>query len=170
MSRPALFLDRDGVINIDHGYVGHPADFELIDGIFAALRLAAARGYALIVITNQSGIARGYFSQAEYDALENHMRRIFADEGIAFTAIRHCAHLPDADCLCRKPHPGMILDVAREYNVDLSRSVLIGDKASDVEAGRAAGVGRIERIASNASIGAIVADLTDLSQADNPLD
>lgn len=146
MSRPALFLDRDGVLNIDHGYVCRIADFEPTEGVFEALRKAADRSYALIVVTNQSGIGRGYFTQEDYDALEQHMRQLFAAEGVIFTAIYHCPHHPDADCECRKPKPGMFLKAAREHDIDMSQSAMIGDKASDAIAARAAGIRNIETI------------------------
>lgn len=142
----ALLLDRDGVINVDHGYVVQPDCFEVIPGVFEALRQAQTLGYALIVVTNQSGIARGYFDAADYALLEDHMRRIFASEGIIFTAIYHCPHHPDGMCGCRKPLPGMILRAAIEHDLDLARSVLVGDKASDIAAAVAAGVGRSYRI------------------------
>lgn len=151
MSRPALFLDRDGVINVDHGYVSRPADFEVIDGVFDALRAAVERGIALIVVTNQSGIARGYFSQQEYDDLEAYMAALFASEGCALTAIYHCPHGPDAQCSCRKPEPGMILRAAREHDIDLSRSVLVGDKQSDIDAACNAGIPKTERVDANRS-------------------
>ncbi len=145
--RRALFLDRDGVINIDHGYVYRPADFEVIEGVFDALRRAQERHYALIVVTNQSGIARGLFSPVDYQRLEDHMRRLFAAEGIEFTAIYHCPHHPEGQvaafarqCVCRKPHPGMILQAAREHAIDLTRSIMVGDKETDAQAARAAGV------------------------------
>lgn len=157
MSRKALFLDRDGVINVDHGYVSRIADFEPVEGLFDALRTAVADGYALIVVTNQSGIGRGYFTQADYDALEDHMRRLFAAEGVALTAVYHCPHRPEDGCSCRKPAPGMILRAAREHDVDLARSIMIGDKPSDAEAARMAGIGRIELVSPGRSIGRILA-------------
>ncbi|PZO89591.1 MAG: D,D-heptose 1,7-bisphosphate phosphatase [Sphingomonas sanxanigenens] len=148
MSRPALFLDRDGVLNVDHGYVSRPADFEPVDGIFDALRPAVEHGVALIVVTNQSGIGRGYFSQQQYDALENHIAGLFASNGCPLTATYHCPHLPDAGCSCRKPKPGMILRAASEYDIDLDRSAMVGDKTSDIDAARNAGITRTERIDS----------------------
>lgn len=159
MSRPALFLDRDGVLNVDHGYVSKIDDFQPVEGVFDALRHAAARGYALIVVTNQSGIGRGYFSQHAYDMLEAHIRRLFASEGIALTAIYHCPHAPDANCDCRKPQPGMILRAAREHDIDLARSVMIGDKETDAQAGRAAGIPRIELVTPDRSIREIAGGL-----------
>lgn len=159
MNRPALFLDRDGVLNVDHGYIFRIADFEPVDGVFDALRLAAARGYALIIVTNQSGIGRGYFSQGDYDALEDHIRQLFAAEGITLTGIYHCPHRPHEDCDCRKPRPGMILRAAREHGIDLARSMMIGDKPSDAEAARCAGVGRIVLVTADRRIGDIVGQL-----------
>ena len=140
MSRAALFLDRDGVLNIDHGYIFQAEDFEPIEGIFDALRLAAASGYALVVVTNQSGIGRGYFTQQEYETLEAHIQALFAANGVNLTAAYHCPHPPEAGCDCRKPKPGMILKAAREHDIDLSRSAMIGDKPSDIEAAKAAGI------------------------------
>jgi D-glycero-D-manno-heptose 1,7-bisphosphate phosphatase len=147
--RRALFLDRDGVLNVDHHYVSRPDQFEVIPGVFAALRHAQALGYALIVVTNQSGIARGYFTSDEYLALERHMRAVFAAEAVAFTGIYHCPHHPEGSvpsfaiaCSCRKPAPGLILQAAREHNIDLGVSIMVGDKDSDIAAARAAGVGR----------------------------
>lgn len=159
MSRRALFLDRDGVINVDHGYVFRIADFEPVDGVFEALRTAVAHGWAPVVVTNQSGIGRGYFTQAAYDALEAHMRRLFAAERVDLLAVYHCPHAPDADCRCRKPAPGMILRAAREHGIDLARSAMIGDKPSDAEAARAAGVGRIELVSPGRTVADIVSGL-----------
>ena len=150
MNRPALFLDRDGVLNIDHGYVGRPADFEPVEGVFEVLRKAIAYGYALIVVTNQSGIGRGFFTQDEYDALETHIFQLFAEAGCPLTAIYHCPHTQDANCDCRKPRPGMIIRAAREHGIDLSQSVMIGDKPSDMEAAQRAGIKRTEMVITEA--------------------
>jgi D-glycero-D-manno-heptose 1,7-bisphosphate phosphatase len=145
----AAFIDRDGVINEDRAYVHRAADFELIAGSVEALRALRAAGFLLVVITNQSGIARGLFSEADYRELEVHMRERLAAAGVALDSIQYCPHLPDApipqyrlDCECRKPRGGMIRTAAALLNIDTSRSVLIGDRKADVEAGRAAGVGR----------------------------
>lgn len=147
--QPALFLDRDGVINIDHGYVGSVEQFEIVPGIVDVLKAAQERGYLLIVITNQSGIARGYFTAEDYLAVERHMKERFSEQGVSFTAVYHCPHHPDGtvpqlavDCSCRKPMPGLILKAASEHHVDLAHSILVGDKPSDVAAGLAAGVGK----------------------------
>ena len=146
MNRPALFLDRDGVLNVDHGYVGHATDFEPTGGVFAALRTAAIYNIPLIVVTNQSGIARCYFSQNDYDTLQAHIARLFAAQGCPLTATYHCPHAPNAGCTCRKPEPGMILRAAHDYGIDLARSAMVGDKLSDMEAARRAGIAITELV------------------------
>lgn len=161
MSRPALFLDRDGVLNIDHGYVYLPHDFEPVPGVFEALRIAAAHGYALIVITNQSGIGRGYFTQDDYAALERYIFQTFMAEGVQLTAIYYCPHHPDSSCECRKPKPGMIQQAAREHDVDLNRSIMIGDKDVDREAAIAAGVKTFEMVSPTRTIKSVILDLNE---------
>lgn len=136
----AAFLDRDGVINHDHGYIGDAEDFALIDGVPDALRILRDLGFALVVVTNQSGIGRGYYTEADYRRVTDRMRALLAVEGVALAAILHCPHAPDDGCSCRKPQPGMIVQAAAALDIDLARSVLFGDKASDLEAGRRAGV------------------------------
>jgi len=148
IARRALFLDRDGVINIDHGYVYLPEQTEWVPGIFELCAAARERGYQLVVITNQAGIARGYYGEAEFAEYSRWMRAQFAARGLEILAIYHCPHHPSEglgewrrDCECRKPKPGMILRAQRELDLDLASSVLIGDKVSDIQAGKAAGVG-----------------------------
>lgn len=143
-----LFLDRDGVLNVDSGYVGRFEDFRVIDGVFSALRKAQSEGFLLFIVTNQSGIARGYFTEDAYLILESQIQTLFRGEGIEFTDIYHCPHHPDGIvphlsilCDCRKPQPGMILRAAREHCVDLASSVMVGDKQSDIQAAEAAGIG-----------------------------
>jgi D-glycero-D-manno-heptose 1,7-bisphosphate phosphatase len=145
--RPAAFFDRDGVINVDHGYV-HAADrLELVPGAATALRACREAGLLVFVVTNQSGVARGYFEEATLWTFHRHLRAVLAGEGAAIDDLRYCPHLPDAPlpayrraCDWRKPGPGMLLDLARAWNVDLPRSFLVGDKPSDMEAAMAAGV------------------------------
>ena len=151
--RPAAFLDRDGVINEDRGYVHRAEDFRLLPGVVEALQLLG-REHALVVVTNQSGIARGYYTEAQHHALSEHLRTLLRPHGVAIEAIYHCPHHPEAalaqwrlDCDCRKPAPGMILRAAAELGLDLRASLLAGDRAGDVAAGRAAGVGRCFLIA-----------------------
>ena len=145
----AAFLDRDGVINEARAYVYRSADFEFIPGSIDALRALSAAGFLLVVITNQSGIARGLFSESQYRELEAYMRERLAAAGVSLDSIQYCPHLPDAqvpryrlDCECRKPRAGMIRNAAEQLQIDLRQSVLIGDRQADIEAGRAAGVGR----------------------------
>lgn len=147
--RAAAFLDRDGVINIDRGYTVRIEDFEFVPGVFDACRELADAGYALVVVTNQSGIGRGLYTTQEFTALTDWMRAQFAAAGAPLAGVYFCPHHPTeaegeflCDCICRKPAPGMLLDAARELNLDLSRSLMFGDRASDLDAARAAGVPR----------------------------
>lgn len=144
----AAFLDRDGVLNVDHGYVSRAEDFEWLPGALSAMARLQQAGYQLVVVTNQSGIARGYYTEADFDALTGHMRAELRAQGITLAGVYSCPHHPEAtleayrqDCDCRKPRPGMILRAARALGLDLASSCLFGDKPSDIVAGRAAGVG-----------------------------
>ncbi|MEY2537842.1 MAG: D-glycero-D-manno-heptose 1,7-bisphosphate phosphatase [Verrucomicrobiota bacterium] len=134
----AVFLDRDGTIMRDVDYCGDPKNVEVFKNASPALRKLKERGYKLIVITNQSGIGRGYFSEAEYRAVEDEVARQVGDDLI--DATYYCPHLPADGCKCRKPSAEMVLSAAREHAIDLSRSFFIGDKKSDIECGRRAGV------------------------------
>ena len=145
----AAFLDRDGVINVDHGYVHRPEDFIFIDGVFEACRHLQSLGYRLIVVTNQSGIARGYFTEADFHALSEWMRARFREQGVTLDGIYFCPHHPDkglsayrGPCDCRKPAPGMLLQAIHEHGIDPAHSLMLGDKAADMAAAAAAGVGR----------------------------
>ncbi len=145
--RPAAYLDRDGVVNVDHGYVARIEDFEFVPGTLDACRALTYGGFALVVITNQSGIGRGLYSEADYHALTAWMRAQFAAAGAPLAGVYHCPHHPtDAHgifrvaCDCRKPAPGMLLRAAEELNLDRARSILFGDKRSDLQAAQAAGV------------------------------
>jgi D-glycero-D-manno-heptose 1,7-bisphosphate phosphatase len=144
----AVFLDRDGVINVDHGYVHKVEDFCFVPGSAAAMRRLQTAGWRLVVVTNQSGLARGLYSMADYERFTAHLQQQLATSGVHVDALLHCPHLPDAavaayrsDCDCRKPGPGMLLRAARELSLDLAASAIVGDRLSDVQAGRAAGVG-----------------------------
>lgn len=149
--RPALFLDRDGVINIDRDYVHRIEDFEWQPGIFDLARIAQAADYPIVVVTNQSGIGRGYYTEADFQRLTQHMMEGFAREGIRITAIYHCPYHPDAihdhlrhpDHPWRKPRPGMLLAARTDLAIDMPRSIMIGDRLSDIQAGAAAGVGTV---------------------------
>lgn len=147
--RRAAFVDRDGVIVEERGYAYRPEDLALLPGAAAALRALQEAGYLLVVITNQSGLARGLYTEADYEGFTDHMVSALAAGGVRLDAIEHCPHLPDAavaryrqDCDCRKPRPGMLLRAMAALRIDAGASVLIGDRATDLAAGRAAGVGR----------------------------
>lgn len=135
----AFFLDRDGVINADKAYVHKIADFEFVDGIFDACRAAQSRGFIIIVATNQSGIARGYYSEEDFAKLTAHMLGEFEKRGVRIADVFHCPLLDGPD---RKPNPGMFLKARDRHSIDMSRSVSLGDKERDIEAASRAGVVR----------------------------
>ncbi|HYD30785.1 MAG TPA: HAD family hydrolase [Azospirillaceae bacterium] len=144
----ALLLDRDGVINIDHGYVHTRDQFEFRPGIVKLTRLAQDLGYRVIVITNQSGIARGYYTEAQFCDLTAWMRGEFARRGADIAAVYHCPYHRagtgngfDRDSFWRKPNPGMILEAAGAFGLHLGRSIFLGDQPTDMAAARAAAVG-----------------------------
>ena len=139
----ALFLDRDGVINIDHGYVSRIDDFEFVPGVLEFIRRMQERGYLPIVVTNQSGIGRGYYSQEDFEKLTAYMLERMREAGITISRdqVFFCPHTPEEGCACRKPAPGMLLAAKERFGLDMPNSVMIGDKASDIEAAEAAGVG-----------------------------
>jgi D-glycero-D-manno-heptose 1,7-bisphosphate phosphatase len=147
--RPAAFIDRDGVINEERDYVYRIEDFCLLPGAATGLASLQRQGYALVVITNQAGIARGYYDEADFARLSDHMRELLAAGGATLDGVYHCPHHPTAgigplrtECECRKPRPGLLRRAATELGLDLSQSIIVGDKRSDIEAGRAAGVAR----------------------------
>jgi D-glycero-D-manno-heptose 1,7-bisphosphate phosphatase len=143
----AIFLDRDGVINKDHGYVHTVDDFEYIEGVFDACLALKKMGFKLVVVTNQSGIARGLYSEDDFHRLTEWMDWNFADKGVDLDGIYYCPHHSEKglgeyrqDCDCRKPKPGMLNSAAQFLKLDLSQSVMVGDKADDMKAAKAAGV------------------------------
>ncbi|MBK1668152.1 hypothetical protein CKO28_08895 [Rhodovibrio sodomensis] len=151
MSQPAdgraLFLDRDGVLNRDLGYVGSRGRLVLIDGAVAAVRRANAAGYRVFVVTNQSGVARGYFTEDDVAALHAWMRARFQEEGARIDGFRYCPHHPDGvvpayaqRCACRKPAPGLLRGLIEQYGIDPARSLLVGDSERDRAAARAVGI------------------------------
>ncbi|GHA25546.1 D-glycero-beta-D-manno-heptose 1,7-bisphosphate 7-phosphatase [Oceanisphaera arctica] len=148
MTTAAIFLDRDGVINQDTGYVSHSDDFIFIDGVIGAMKQLKQKGYQLVVVTNQSGIARGLFSEDDFIRLTEWMDWSLADRGVDLDGIYFCPHHPTEGsgpetqvCDCRKPAPGMFLEAAQELNINLADSYMVGDKVSDMKAAEAAGVG-----------------------------
>lgn len=135
----ALFLDRDGTINVDYGYVYQADKFDLIDGIIDVCRVAQEKGYLIIVITNQSGIARGYYTESDFHAITQYMKDVFQKHGIHITDVFHCPDLTGED---RKPNPGLFLKAQQKYNIDMAASISIGDKERDITAAKKAGVSR----------------------------
>ena len=147
MSNKALFLDRDGVINHDTGYVHSVRDFKFIDGIFNLCKIAISKRYLIIVITNQSGIGRGLYTLNDFNHLTNWMCDEFAQNDILITKVYHSPYHPiyglgeyKKDHYTRKPRPGMVRIATKEYSLNLSQSILIGDKHSDIQAGQKAGI------------------------------
>ncbi len=143
--KKAVFLDRDGTINVEKDYLVEPEDFEFISGVPAALKKLQAAGYLLVVVTNQAGIARGYFTPQQVENLHRYMVKLLGDE-IDIAGIYYCPHHPTCgqgeyllDCDCRKGKPGMLLEAAEELSINLSASYMVGDKMADVHAGAAAG-------------------------------
>ena len=150
----AVFLDRDGVINVDHGYVSTWEQFEFLPGVPEALRELQDAGYLLIVVSNQSGIGRGYYSEADVASLNQAIaQHLESTVGVTLSGFYHCPHHPTEaegefrrQCDCRKPAPGMIRRAVLDHGIDVKTSLLVGDKDSDIEAGRAAGVAGLFKV------------------------
>lgn len=141
MKTKALFLDRDGVINIDKKYVYKIEDFEFCDGIFELCRYFLAKNYLLFIATNQSGIARGYYKESDFLKLCDYMLKEFVKQDIKIDKIYHCPHLEG--CECRKPKAGMFLKAKDEFDLDMKNSIFIGDNLSDMQAGLNADIGTL---------------------------
>ncbi len=162
----ALFLDRDGVINVDYGFVHRIEDFHFIDGVFEACRKAVAGGYRLVVVTNQSGIGRGLFTEDEYRVLTDWIETRFRAEGASLAAVYHDpthAELGRGDyrrvSADRKPSPGMLLKARDRFGLDLARSAIVGDRETDIIAGRTAGVAHAMLVAPPDTTPATAADI-----------
>ncbi len=142
----AVFLDRDGTLNLDHGYVHEIDDFVFIKGSIDALRKLKKMGYLLVLVTNQSGIARGYFSEDQFLQLTEWMDWSLAEQGVDLDGIYYCPHHIEGkgeyrkDCDCRKPKGGMLKDAIQALNIDPMQSVMVGDKIEDIQAGKSVGV------------------------------
>jgi D-glycero-D-manno-heptose 1,7-bisphosphate phosphatase len=136
----AVFLDRDGVINIEKDYVYKIEDFEFQEGVFEAVKEFNAKNYLVIVVTNQSGISRGYYTNDDFLALTEYMLNEFEKHGAKIAKVYHCPHAPTDECECRKPKPKMFLDAKKEFDIDMDSSWMIGDKEGDIEAANNAGI------------------------------
>ena len=155
MTNKALFLDRDGVINVDKHYVYRVEDCEFIEGIFDLCRKAKQDGYLVIVVTNQAGIAKGKYTEEDYFKFRDYVHAEFVKRGCPIDAEYYCPYHTDAviekyckDSEDRKPNPGMILKAQKDFDIDLSQSILIGDKQSDIEAGKRANVGKLINVST----------------------
>jgi D-glycero-D-manno-heptose 1,7-bisphosphate phosphatase len=171
--RPAAFLDRDGVINVDRGYVFRSEDFEFVTGVFEGSAALQRLGFALVVITNQSGIGRGLYSERDFLALTRWMSDRFEQQSVHIDGVFYCPHHPTEafghyrrECDCRKPGAGLLLRAARELNLDLARSVMFGDRASDLQAAAAAGVPLRYLLGTNGSSRPAPPDAAGLSIAE----
>jgi len=138
----ALFLDRDGVVNVEKNYLYKIDDFELMDGIVDVCRFYEDQGYIIIIVTNQSGISRGFYTEDDFKHLSEWMIEHFKSLGITITHIYHCPHHESIDgaCECRKPEPGMFLEAQKDFDIDMKNSVMIGDNERDIQAAIRAGV------------------------------
>ena len=135
------FLDRDGVINKDIGYLHRIEDFEFTEGCIEALSKLRCDGFEVIIVTNQSGIGRGYYTEADYQSLTKWYLNELTRAGVNVLDVFHCPHTPDDQCSCRKPKPGLFQQAIRKYpNIDLKQSLMIGDKVTDIEAAKAVGI------------------------------
>jgi len=140
MLNKTIFLDRDGVINKDVNYLHKIKECEFIDGIFEACIYFQNIGFKIVIITNQSGIARGYFNENDYQILTNWITLQFNKKSIKLLEIFHCPHGPDSKCSCRKPRPGMLLEAQHKYSINMTNSWLIGDREDDILAANNAGI------------------------------
>lgn len=178
LANRALFLDRDGVINVDFGYVCSPDRTQFVPGIFELCAKASRLGYLLIIVTNQAGIGRGYYTEDDFLRYMEWMRGEFSARGIPISAVYFCPHHPEAaldiyrqECTCRKPAPGMFLQAAHDLDIDMSRSMLVGDKPSDAMAAHAAGVSSIFVLPGDQAVDAmglgerIVTSLDEVTEA-----
>jgi D-glycero-D-manno-heptose 1,7-bisphosphate phosphatase len=137
--RPAAFLDRDGTIIEDSGFIGEPGRVRMLPNVADALKLLAQHGFATVVVTNQSGVARGYFDDDAVRVVNGEVARRLAEDGVALDAWYHCPHL-DEGCDCRKPAPGMILRAVADHDLDLARSAMVGDRGSDIALAHGVGI------------------------------
>jgi len=157
MTSGAVFLDRDGVINVDSGYVGDWDSFVFLPGVIEAMRALCDAGYALVIVTNQSGIGRGFYTEEDFQVLTERMCNELSRHGVSIAGVYFCPHLPEAalpqyrkTCDCRKPKPGLIHRALEELDIDLTRSAMVGDKNSDMQAALTAGIPQRYQVVSGA--------------------
>ena len=148
MKSPALFIDRDGTIikQIDGHYISSIEQIELIENIFPAILMLQNEGYLVIIVTNQAGINKGILSNEQVDEMNQHIIQLLKKQGIEISAVYVCPHKPEEQCKCRKPQPGLLLKAAKEHNIDLENSIIIGDTDKDTEAGLNAGLKKVIKI------------------------
>ena len=140
MSTKTIFLDRDGVINKEVGYLHKIEDFKFIEGVFDSCLYFQSIGYQIIIVTNQSGIDRGYYGESDFHIVNNWMLKQFKNQGIEILDVFYCPHGPESNCDCRKPKPGMFNQARDKHNIDMGDSWMIGDKEADITAANAAGI------------------------------
>lgn len=136
----AAFLDRDGVINKDDGYTHRIDQFEFLPGVIEALKKLQSQGFLLIIVTNQSGIGRGYYSDQDYQLLTQWYLEQLSQQSIKITEVFYCPHTPEDNCECRKPRPGLFNQAIEKYNINVDDSLMVGDKVSDIQAAQSAGI------------------------------
>jgi histidinol-phosphate phosphatase family protein len=146
--RRAIFFDRDGTLIYDTRYLSSPDDVRLLPGAIETLRYFRERGFLLVVVSNQSGIGRGYMTEEQAHSVDARFRELLAEGGITLDGVYYCAHAPGSGCACRKPEPGMLYTAAEDLGIDLPGSFIVGDKVTDCQAGRAAGCSAILLVSS----------------------
>ena len=140
MTIKTIFIDRDGVINKEIGYLYKIEDFQFINGVFEACQYFNQLGYQIIIVTNQSGISRGYYSESDFQIITHWMLTEFKKNYISILDIFYCPHLPESKCNCRKPKPGMFIEAQNKYNIDMEESWMIGDCERDIIAANSSGI------------------------------
>lgn len=165
MKNKAVFIDRDGTINVDGPYLSDPDRFEMYPGVGEGVKRLQDAGFKIIVVTNQSGIARGYFTEDDLAAVHERMKKEFARFGVTLDAIYYCPHHPDEGCGCRKPEPGLLLKAIAEHDIDPAMSYVVGDKPLDVVAGRRIGAKTV-LVASEPEPGALTQSSRDFRAPD----
>jgi len=139
MGNRAVFIDRDGTINVNSGYISNPDQFKMYPNVAKGIKLLYNEGFKIIIITNQSGIARGYFSKEKLEEIHDKMKKGLSEENVEIDAIYYCPHHPDENCKCRKPKPGLLEQAIKDFDIDVNNSFFIGDRMLDVEAGKKVG-------------------------------